>query len=84
MTIHKAKGLGFPVVIVLLYGEKNRGFGYTVTRQDGELRLVKLTRHLARGDERLGALYDEQPFATRSTSSTACTWRSPGQRKRCT
>ena len=60
MTIHKAKGLGFPVVIVLLYGEKNRGFGYTVTRQDGELRLVKLTRHLARGDERLGALYDEQ------------------------
>ena len=32
MTIHKAKGLGFPVVIVLLYGEKSRRFDATVLR----------------------------------------------------
>jgi ATP-dependent exoDNAse (exonuclease V) beta subunit len=60
MTVHKAKGLGFPVVIALLYGDKNRGFGYTVTRKDGQLGLVKLTRQLSRGDEELNALYDRE------------------------
>jgi ATP-dependent helicase/nuclease subunit A len=60
MTVHKAKGLGFPVVIALLYGERNRGFGYTVTRENGQLGLVKLTRQLSRGDEELSALYDRE------------------------
>ena len=58
MTIHKAKGLGFPVVIALLYGERNRGFSHTVLREDGQLKLVKLTRQLSRGDDELRALYD--------------------------
>jgi ATP-dependent exoDNAse (exonuclease V) beta subunit len=60
MTIHKAKGLGFPVVIVLLYGQRNRGLGTTVMRENGRVRLVKLTRQLARHDEELGALYDKE------------------------
>ncbi len=60
MTVHKAKGLGFPVVIALLYGERNRGFSYTVTRENGQLGLVKLTRQLSRGDEELSALYDRE------------------------
>ncbi len=60
MTIHKSKGLGFPVVIALLYGEKNRGFGYTVMRRDGQLRLVRLARQLARRDEELDALYGRE------------------------
>ena len=60
MTIHKAKGLGFPVVIVLLYGERRRGFQYTVMREDGQIRLVRLTRQLARHDERLSSLYDSE------------------------
>ena len=60
MTIHKAKGLGFPVVIALLYGEKNRGFGFTVMRDKDQLRLVKLTRQLSRGDDELDTLYDRE------------------------
>jgi ATP-dependent exoDNAse (exonuclease V) beta subunit len=60
MTIHKSKGLGFPVVIVLLYGERSRGPGVAVLREDGEIRLVRLARTLARRDPELEALYDEE------------------------
>jgi ATP-dependent helicase/nuclease subunit A len=66
MTIHKAKGLGFPVVVVLLYGESSHRFEYTVLREGDDeslgsgLRLVKLTQDLARRDPVLGALYDAE------------------------
>lgn len=60
MTIHKAKGLGFPVVIVLLYGERPRGFQYAVLREEGRIRLVRLTRQLARRDGELASLYDSE------------------------
>ncbi|HTO24042.1 MAG TPA: UvrD-helicase domain-containing protein [Spirochaetia bacterium] len=62
MTIHKAKGLGFPVVIVLLYGERGRGFPYAILREgaDNSGRLVKVTKDLARHDEALDALYREE------------------------
>ncbi len=60
MTIHKAKGLGFPVVIALLYGERSRGLGYTVMRENGRIKLVKLTRQLSKHDEDLSALYDRE------------------------
>ena len=60
MTVHKAKGLGFPVVIVLLYGEKRRRFDATVLRSGGGIRLVRLTRDLARRDSELSGLYDEE------------------------
>ena len=67
MTIHKAKGLGFPVVVVLLYGESSHRFEYTVLREGDEERrarrpgrLVKLTQDLARRDPVLGALYDAE------------------------
>jgi ATP-dependent helicase/nuclease subunit A len=60
MTVHKAKGLGFPVVIVLLYGESSRGFEYTVLREGGGVGLVKITRTTAERDPTLAALYDEE------------------------
>ncbi|MBF0343444.1 MAG: UvrD-helicase domain-containing protein [Nitrospirae bacterium] len=34
MTVHKAKGLGFPVVIALLYGQQNKGFDYLLDPAD--------------------------------------------------
>ena len=40
MTIHKAKGLGFPVVVVLLYGESSHRFEYSVLRDGDEDSLV--------------------------------------------
>jgi ATP-dependent exoDNAse (exonuclease V) beta subunit len=60
MTVHKAKGLGFPVVIVLLYGDAARGFEYTVLHEGGGTGLVKITRTVAERDPSLAELYDEE------------------------
>jgi ATP-dependent exoDNAse (exonuclease V) beta subunit len=68
MTIHKAKGLGFPVVVVLLYGESSHRFEYSVLRDGDEdstgsrtgVRLVRVTQDLARRDPSLKELYDEE------------------------
>jgi ATP-dependent exoDNAse (exonuclease V) beta subunit len=60
MTLHKAKGLGFPVVIVLLYGERNRGFDYVVHREGGEACLLKLNKDIAACDPLLETLYREE------------------------
>ena len=60
MTIHKAKGLGFPVVIVLLYSVKTRGFEYVVEENEDSVTLVKITRPVAACDETLQRLYDEE------------------------
>jgi len=60
MTVHKSKGLGFPVAIVLLYGEANRGFPFTVVRDGGGVELVKITKAIAGRDPALAALYEEE------------------------
>jgi ATP-dependent helicase/nuclease subunit A len=60
MTVHKSKGLGFPVVIALLYGEASRGFEHTVLREAGGIGLVKLTQEIAARDSELAQLYDEE------------------------
>lgn len=60
MTVHKAKGLGFPVVIALLYGQGSRGFEYTVLREAGGIGLVKLTKEIAARDTELAALYEDE------------------------
>jgi ATP-dependent exoDNAse (exonuclease V) beta subunit len=46
MTVHKAKGLGFPVVIVLLYGKQNRGFGCIVHEDGDEMALLKINKNI--------------------------------------
>lgn len=60
MTIHKAKGLGFPVVIVLLYGEKNRGFDYIVQEIKDEVSLLKITRKISECNPSIADLYNEE------------------------
>jgi ATP-dependent exoDNAse (exonuclease V) beta subunit len=57
MTVHKAKGLGFPVVAVILYGMRNKGLEYTVERDDAGLSLVKLNKSVADRNVDLDALY---------------------------
>jgi ATP-dependent helicase/nuclease subunit A len=60
MTVHKAKGLGFPVVVVLLYGESTKGFPFALLREGESVSLVKVTRAIAGQDPVLEALYDEE------------------------
>lgn len=60
MTIHKAKGLGFPVVIVLLYEVINRGFEYIVEEKGSTICLLKIDRKAADCDETLQDLYERE------------------------
>jgi ATP-dependent helicase/nuclease subunit A len=56
MSIHKAKGLGFPAVILLLYGEKFQPPDFYLG-DGGPVRVYRLTKELAEADEELGAIY---------------------------
>jgi len=60
MTIHKAKGLGFPVVIVLLYGERQRGFQYIVREEQGKVSLLRITRDTLQSNTSFEPLYSEE------------------------
>jgi ATP-dependent helicase/nuclease subunit A len=60
MTIHKAKGLGFPVVIVLLYEVRNRGFEYIVEEKGGRVCLMKINKPAAACDGTLQDLYEQE------------------------
>ncbi|MFH0990903.1 MAG: UvrD-helicase domain-containing protein [bacterium] len=48
MTLHKAKGLGFPVVIVLLYDSRPRSDGYTFIDEGDGMHIVHLTQDIAK------------------------------------
>jgi ATP-dependent exoDNAse (exonuclease V) beta subunit len=65
MTIHKSKGLGFPVVILLLYGEKSRGYPFVVRPDEGSVSLLRVTKEIAASHEELGALYREEQLKER-------------------
>src|SRR5579863_8735944 len=60
MTIHKSKGLGFPVVIVLLYEVRNRGFDYIIEEKGQTVHLLKINKDEAECDEILRGLYDAE------------------------
>ncbi|NTU43793.1 MAG: UvrD-helicase domain-containing protein, partial [Nitrospirales bacterium] len=63
MTVHKAKGLGFPVVIVLLYKVVNRGFDYVVEEGDQTIHLLKINKDTAGCDDILQELYDGEQMS---------------------
>lgn len=63
-TIHKAKGLGFKVVIVLLYVEKQNSNHIYTAEQDGTTRLLRVTKELAARNTGLLSLYDERKTQT--------------------
>lgn len=58
MTVHKSKGLGFPVVITLLYEVRNKGFEYIVEEKGEAVCLLKINKNTASCDETLQGLYD--------------------------
>ncbi len=47
MTIHKAKGLGFPVVILFLSNLKNNREDYILHESDEEIYIMKINKYLA-------------------------------------
>ena len=60
ISIHKAKGLEFPVVILLLYGEKFQPEDFYLDDADGEtVGLCKINKRLAAADASLQAIYEE-------------------------
>ena len=81
MTIHKSKGLGFPVVILVLYGERSRGYPYVV-RDDGDcISLLRVTKGIAAIDETFAKLYrgDEEMKERVNRLTTASMLPLPGQ-----
>ncbi len=60
MTIHKAKGLGFPAVIVLLYEGRNRGFDYIIEEEENGVRLLKINKKTMLSDSTFEMLYEEE------------------------
>ncbi len=60
MTVHKSKGLGFPVVILLLYGERNRGFPYILQEDAESVTLLRLKKGMLRADDEFEKRYREE------------------------
>ncbi len=57
MSIHKAKGLGFPAVILLLYGERFQASEFYLSDKDGCVRVLRLNETLAGADDDLEEVY---------------------------
>jgi len=57
MTIHKSKGLGFPIAIVLLYGDKGKGFKHILKEDENYVELIRLTKAIASIDKEFEEIY---------------------------
>lgn len=60
MTIHKSKGLGFPVVILVLYGERSKGHPYIVRDGGDTVSLLRLTKAVAARDGEFERCYRDE------------------------
>ena len=60
MTIHKAKGLGFPAVIVLMYEEIARGFKYILNEGTDGVHLLKINQQIMKASSFLQEKYEEE------------------------
>jgi ATP-dependent helicase/nuclease subunit A len=60
MTIHKAKGLGFPIVILLIYEETSRGFKYILDEKTAGVCLLKINQQIMKASAFLQEKYEEE------------------------
>ncbi len=60
MTVHKAKGLGFPVLIVLLYDGKSRADNLFLHEDADGIHLVRIIKKWAEQSAELSAIYREK------------------------
>lgn len=58
MTVHKAKGLGFPVVILLFYDSSPRTNNLFIEDAGEAVRLLRITSDWAKLNDRLSAIYE--------------------------
>ncbi len=58
MSIHKAKGLGFPVVILLLYNTHPPVTPFYVSEDENGIKIFKINQDIAEADELIKELYD--------------------------
>jgi ATP-dependent helicase/nuclease subunit A len=66
MTIHKSKGLGFRIVIVLVYGSRSRMNDYIVAEENGETRILRITSALAAASPLLNDIKERQADADKA------------------
>ena len=79
MTVHKSKGLGFPVVIILLYESRNRGFDHLLEDVGEEVCLVRLTKDTSKCDPVLESIYHEECMKEMVNKLTVCMSGLPAQ-----
>lgn len=60
MTIHKAKGLGFPIVITLVYDTKPRHDSMVVREDEDGIRLMHVTKKEAEYNDVLSEIYERK------------------------
>jgi len=60
MTLHKAKGLGFPVGIILVYEEIPRGFKYILDEGADGVHLLKINQQIMKASRFLQQKYEEE------------------------
>lgn len=66
MTVHKSKGLGFPVVINLLYGERlDKRTGYIIEEKDNNAALLKITQNIVKTNSDFSSLYKDNKIRER-------------------
>lgn len=65
MTVHKAKGIQFPVVIVLFYQANMRWSGSVVEERDGSAGLLRVSKEMAEKVTRLEKLMGQAQFRER-------------------
>jgi len=64
MTVHKAKGLGFPVVIISLYADHRMNEDFYIDESGNSPRLIYLRKEFAGVDPSLGEIYNAHRFAS--------------------
>jgi ATP-dependent helicase/nuclease subunit A len=65
MTVHKAKGLGFPVVLMVLYEDRNKGFDYILEEDEECVCLLKITKDILNSCPDFEKLYNEEALKDR-------------------
>ncbi len=62
MTIHKAKGIEFPVVIVLLYDQSPRGRSFLLREDEETISILKVNKKIAENVDQLRELLSKEQF----------------------